>query len=145
MTKGMKNSDKDWYECRIKYRKQMDDGTQKKVTETYVVSAVSVSDAEQILLKEIAPYIEGDSAVTSVKEASFKEIFQNEEELFYLCKVCFLSYDEENGSEKKTSKSILVQADDFKSALANLEAGMKGSGNYEIVSIATTSIIDILC
>lgn len=140
----MKRSDKDWYESRIKYRKQMDDGSQKKVTETYVVSAVSVSDAESILLKEIAPFIEGDSDVTSVKEASYKEILQNEEEKFYLCKVSFLVFDEENGTEKKTSKAILVQADDFKSALANLEKGMKGSEDYEIVSIAETAIIDIL-
>lgn len=140
----MKKSDKEWYECRIKYRKQMEDGTMKKVTEVYVVQAVSVSDADKTLLQEVAGSIESDSAVTSVKEATFKEVFRNESERFYLCKTKQIVYDEESGKEKKSTTPVLVQADDFKQAVRNLEAFMKGSGEYDIASISETAIVDIL-
>ena len=34
-----------WFECKIRYEKTMEDGTQKKVTETYTVDALSFTEA----------------------------------------------------------------------------------------------------
>lgn len=139
------NNNHDWYECRIKYRKEMDDGSVKKITETYLVLAECVSKAEKRLLQDMASMIEGDSVVTSVKEAKFKELFRNDEEKFFQCKISFVSFDEETGAEKKSNQVILVQADDIGSALKNLKAGMKGSmSDFEILSIGVTSIIEII-
>ena len=36
-----------WFECKIAYEKVMDDGLQKKVTENYVVDALSFTEAEK--------------------------------------------------------------------------------------------------
>jgi len=136
---------KEWYECRIKYRKELEDGKKKKVTETYIVSAISVSDAEKIMIGEMSTVIEGEFAVTSVKEANFSEIFRNEEEHFYQCKVSFIVFDDDNGDEKKSNSLILVQADDFDSARKNLQNEMKNTlSDYTIVSIAETSIINVI-
>ena len=75
----------EWYECRVKYEKTLDTGEKKKVTEAYVVKAVSLSDAEKRIIEELKPNIVGEFAATSAKVASFKEIFQSEEDKFYLC------------------------------------------------------------
>lgn len=122
----------------------MDDGSKKKVTDTYLVSALSVSAAEKRMIEEIAAGIEGESSVTAVKLAKYNEMFRNEDERFYLCKTSTIIFDEESGKEKKANQSILVQADNFKKAIRNLESGMKNSEDYEITSISLSPIIDIL-
>lgn len=35
-----------WFECSINYEKMQEDGTQKKVTEPYLVDALSFTEAE---------------------------------------------------------------------------------------------------
>ena len=48
-----------WFECRIKYEKTTEDNMQRKVTETYVVDALSFTEAEQRIMEEISSYISG--------------------------------------------------------------------------------------
>lgn len=134
----------EWYECRVKYEKTLETGEKKKVTETYIVKAVSVSDAESRIIKTMKPNITGEFAVKSAKVATFKEIFKSDEERFYLCKVMFLSFDDDSGTEKKTSHVILVQAEDFSDAKKRLETGMKGTmSDWEIFSITESPVVDI--
>ena len=38
-----------WYECRVKFEKTLENGTQKKVTEVYLVDAMSFTEAENRL------------------------------------------------------------------------------------------------
>ena len=40
-----------WFECKIRYEKTMEDGMQKKVTEAYVVDALSFSEAEERIIE----------------------------------------------------------------------------------------------
>ena len=35
-----------WFECKVKYDKMMENGMQKKVTEPYMVDALSFTEAE---------------------------------------------------------------------------------------------------
>lgn len=35
-----------WFECKIRYEKVMENGMQKKVTESYLVDALSFTEAE---------------------------------------------------------------------------------------------------
>lgn len=136
----MKN---EWYECKVKYQKTLENGQTKKVTETYITAAVSVSDAESRVVKEMAPLINGEFAVIAVKRASFTEIFDSDEERYYQCKVSFTGLTDD-GEEKKQNNIILVQAEDFKDAEKRLEQGMKGTmSDWEICSIAETAIIEV--
>ena len=48
-----------WFECKIRYEKVMEDGLQKKVTEAYVVDALSFSEAEERIIEEMSSYISG--------------------------------------------------------------------------------------
>lgn len=136
--------EKKWFECKVKYQKMLDTGERKTVTELYLVYADSVSDAEQRIIEEMSSFSEGELTVKAVKEASYKEVFQHDEEKFYLCKVAFVTLDEDSGTEKKKASTILVQASDFDTAGKYLKAGMKGTlSDYDILSIAETAILDL--
>ena len=64
-----------FFECKIRYEKTMEDGLQKKVTEQYVVDALSFSEAEKRITEEMSAYISGACEITDVKKAQYKEVF----------------------------------------------------------------------
>jgi hypothetical protein len=64
-----------WFECKIRYEKVQEDGLQKKVTEQYVVNALSFAEAEIRMAKEMSQYISGEFEVTDIKKAPYGEIF----------------------------------------------------------------------
>ena len=59
-----------WFECKIKYEKVMEDGLQKQVTETYVVDALSFTEAEKRIMEEMSSYISGEFTVKDIKSLS---------------------------------------------------------------------------
>lgn len=54
-----------WFECKIRYEKVMENGMNKKVTEPYLVDALSFTEAEARIIEEITPYISGEFTVSS--------------------------------------------------------------------------------
>ena len=81
-----------WFECKIRFEKVMDDGLQKKVNESYVVDALSFSEAEERIIEEMSSYISGEFDVADIKKAAYKEIF--------------FTIDEKTEKEKRSSVSV---------------------------------------
>lgn len=71
----MRSRTAEWFECKIRYEKTMEDGMQKKVTEAYTVDALSFTEAEQRIIEEMSSYISGEFEVADIKKAPYKEIF----------------------------------------------------------------------
>ncbi|MGL4332122.1 MAG: DUF4494 domain-containing protein, partial [Bacteroidales bacterium] len=67
-----------WFECKIRYEKTMENGMLKKVTEPYLVDALSFTEAEARIIKEITPFISGEFTVSDIKRAKISEIFTDE-------------------------------------------------------------------
>ena len=136
-----------WFETKIRYSKMMENGVEKKVTESYLVDALSCTEAEARTLKEMEPYITGEFSISSVKQAKYSEIFLDEADSadrFFKCKVAFVTLDEKTGAEKETSTYMLVQASDLREAIKSLDKGMEGSmADYLIKSVAETKIMDV--
>lgn len=134
-----------WFECKVKYDKMMENGMQKKVSEPYLVDALSFTEAEARIIKEITPYISGEFEVANIKKANYSEIFFDETaDKWFKCKLNFITLDEKSGMEKRTASYMLVQASDFSQALARLIDGMKGTlADYEVASIAETALIEV--
>jgi len=134
-----------WFECKVSYEKMMENGVQKKVTEPYLVDALSFTEAETRMTEEIKPFISGDFTVTDIKRARIAELFFNENgDRYYKFKVFFISLDETSGTERKTAAQMLSQASNIKEAIAVLEDGMKGTlADYVIASVSETSIMDV--
>ena len=118
---------------------------QKKVTEPYLVDALSFTEAEARIIEEIRPFISGEFTVTDIKRARLSELFFNENgDRFYKIKVYFITLDEKSGAEKKTAAQMLAQACTLKEAIAVLEEGMKGTmADYTIASVTETMLMDV--
>jgi hypothetical protein len=135
-----------WYECRLKYEKTLETGNNKKVTEAYLVDAMSFTEAEKRIIEEMTPYIVGEFEVTAVKKERIAELFFDAEggDRWYRCKVMFITLDEKSGTEKKSANTMLVQASDFQAAVKNLYNGMKGTmSDWEINTISETTLLDV--
>ncbi len=134
-----------WFECKIRYDKLQENGAAKKVTEPYLVDALSFTEAEARITEEETPFISGEFSVSAVKRTKIAEIFWNEAgDRWYLVKVAFITIDEKTAAEKKSNSLILVQASDFKNAYDTFIEGMKGTmADYEIVQINETPYMDV--
>lgn len=136
-----------WFECSLKYEKVMENGMNKKVTELYLVDALSITEAEARLIAEMSPFIQGEFQCKGIKEAKYSEIFFSEEESadrYFKCKLLFITLDEKSGNEKTTSIQMLVEAADLRDAVKKLDAGMKGTmADYQIASVSETKIMDV--
>ena len=136
-----------WFECKIKYDKTLENGLTKPVTEPYLVDALSFTEAEARIIEEMTPYLNGEFTVSDIKRAKYSELFFAEDtsaDRWFKCKLTFITLDEKSGAEKKTSTNVLVQASDLRDAVKKLDEGMKGSmADYIISSIAETAIMDV--
>lgn len=56
-----------WFECKVRYDKTQENGTIKKVTEPYLVDALSFTEAEARIIEELTPYISGEFEVAGIK------------------------------------------------------------------------------
>ena len=134
-----------WFECKVSFEKVLENGMQKKVTEPYLVDALSFTEAEARIIEEIRPFISGEFTVTDIKRARLSELFFNENgDRFYKIKVYFITLDEKSGAEKKTAAQMLAQACTLTEAIAVLEEGMKGTmADYTIASVTETMLMDV--
>ena len=129
-----------WFECRIRYEKVMENGMQKKVTEPYLVDALSFTEAEARIIEEMTPFISGEFTVSDIKRVNYSELFPSDDEaddIWFKCKLSFITLDEKSGAEKRTSTYVLVQASDLGRAKKNLDA------EYQVSSVTETAIMDV--
>lgn len=134
-----------WFNVAIKYERTADDGMIVKVTENYLVDALSFTEAEERINEEMKPFISGEFLVSKVSRARIAEIFENENgDGWFRSKVMFISLDEEKGVEKRIATTMMAQASTIKEAIEVIEKGMKGTmADYAIVSVTETNIMDI--
>jgi hypothetical protein len=143
----MRSRTAQWFECKIRYEKTMDDGLQKRVTEQYVVDALSFSEAEERITEEMSSYISGEFDVTDIKIATYKEIFFSDDETadrWYKAKLQFITNDEKTDKEKRSNVNYLVQAGSLLGAVKNIGEVMGGTMiDYVIASVAETQLMDV--
>ena len=139
-----------WIKTSVRFQKRMENGTTKRVTESYLVDALSFAEAEARIIKEVTPYISGEFNVSAVKKSNVQEIFRNKveydcEQKWYKVKVAFITLDEKTMSEKRTIAVYMVQAPDFHNALENFIEGMRKETmeDFVIVGIEETSILNV--
>ena len=135
-----------WFECKVKYQKVDENGKQKGVSELYMVDAVSFTDAESRITKELEDYAGlGEFIVASIKTTNYAEIIPNESgDRWFKCKAVFISFDEKTNKERRTSSNMLVQATDVKDAYEVLSKALSTSiSDFTIPMVQESSIMDI--
>lgn len=136
-----------WFEAKIRYEKTMEDGMPKKVTETYVVDALSFGEAENRIMEEMSSYVSGELEIVDLKIAQYKEIFFADDDLsdkWYKVKMAFITIDEKTDKEKKTSVFYLVNAANISSAIKSVDEIMSGTMiDYLTCNVGETKILDV--
>ncbi len=136
-----------WFEAKVKYMKVSEDGKEKKVNEAYLLDAMSYTEAESRITREMESVVSGDYYISSLKKSNITEVVPSEDETddrWYKAKVAIIDADEVSGKEKSSFQYYLVAASDIKRALENLEKSLSTFVvPYEIASLADTTFMDV--
>jgi len=134
-----------WYECNVKFRKTTENGSQKVVTESYLVDALSYTEAESRINEEMAKYISEEFKVTNIRVTNYSEIHAfDDSNDWFKSKVSLIAYDEETGKERKSNFYLLIQANDPKEAYEGTLQAMKNTmGEFLITSVSQTKIVNV--
>ena len=136
-----------FFEVKIQYQKILENGKEKKVTEQYVVEALSFTEAESRITEEMTPYVDGDFDVVSEKIAPYNEILlsdKSNDDKWFLSKVAFITIDEKTAKEKKHTFRYLVQAATSEIALDYTKEMLShGMSDYSIDSVQDTPTLDV--
>jgi len=134
-----------YFETSVKFRKTDEQGVNKLVTESYIVSALSFSEAESNINEQMKIYVGEYFKVVNIKLTNYSEISAFEDAgIWFKSKISLLYFDEENGKEKKSNIYMLVQANDAKQAYDNTIATLKGTvSDFTIPSVSETKIVEV--
>lgn len=143
----MRSKTAKWFEAKIKYDKTQDDGSLKKVTELYVVDALSFGGAEKEISRDIKSYIRGDFEVKNITPASYGEIFfsdNSKDDKWYKAKLDFVTIDEKTEKEKHSQITYLCEAWSAEQAQKNVDEVMGQTAiDYQVKAIIETKILDV--
>ena len=142
-----------WFTVKVKYTKQLDDGGFKRVSEPYLLAAMTFTDAEARIYEELGSIIRGEFTVTNIARTEYHDIFYYEDaDLWYKCKITYQSEGDGLDSEsdlnpkkaKKVSQNFLVTATSVKEAYERIQESLSTlMVDYQIPSIILTPIVDI--
>ena len=137
-----------WFEVKLRYDKVHEDGYEKKVTESYVVEALSFGEAEKTAIESLGGYVSGEIQVVNINPMKFREVFFNEQEScdrYYKAILQFITIDEQTEREKHTQVYYLVQASSFDNCKDSIRTIMDGTMiDYQIASVSETKVIDVI-
>ena len=94
----------EWFECKVKYDKTMENGLVKTVTEPYLVDAVNFTEAERRFIDEIQPFMTGEFTVTDIRRARLSEVVESidlTDDHWYKARIAYITLDEKKGVEKR--------------------------------------------
>ena len=137
-----------WFTVKVKYTKQSEDGTFKRVSEPYLVAAMTFTDAEARIYEELGSMIRGEFVVTGIARADFHDIFHYDDaDVWYKTKITYEAGGdggEEGAKAKKVSQNFLVTAHSVKDAFDRLRESLGGLMiDYVIPSITISPIVDV--
>jgi hypothetical protein len=132
-----------WMLVSVKYTKQHDDGSFKRVNEPYLIQAESFTDSEARIYAEVGEFIRGEFLVSSIKRYDVNDIFANDESETWFKVV--LEYDSlENEKSKRIKQSFLVSANSVDHADETIRKELKQVlTTFEIKSVVKTQIVDV--
>lgn len=137
----------EYFECKVRYEKLMENGMTKKVSEPYLVEALSFTEAEKRFLEEIEPLMSGEFQVNAVARRKIAELFDTSDsnaDKWFKVKCVFITLDEMTGVEKKSNQIMLVKASDLRDAVKRFDKNMENTlADYEIALVAETPIMDV--
>lgn len=134
-----------YYEAKVKCLKTGQDGFEKKVTDIYLLDAVSYTDAETRIYEIMKETTRSEFIIVSIKKSNITEVISAQDgEWWYKAKISLVSIDEEKGKEVKVSNYILVAGNNINDAQVQLANGLSYMLiPYEVVSVTLSKVVDV--
>lgn len=136
-----------YFESSVKYVKVNEGGREKKVTELYLIDAMSFSETEEKSCKQLSEIVKGDYFIQSLKRSKITEYVESNDEnddRLYKATVKIIDCDD-SGKEKESSIYYLVAAANINKALDNLEKSLSTFVvPYEITKIEDTKFVEVI-
>lgn len=136
-----------WFECKVRYEKTQEDGSEKMVNELYVVDALSFTEAEASIIDNMQVYVSGQFKVANINPTNYNEIFFSDiddDDLWFKARLAFITIDEKSNNEKRTYVNYLIQAKCIERAKRYVDEVMgKTMIDYELKSLSETKIFDV--
>lgn len=119
-------------------------GKEKKVSEQYLVDAVSFIEAEIKVNGYLGEETGNYFSVVSIKKSNIEELLKGEEEKYYLSKIEFKEIDDK-GKVKTAKTSIMLTADTPDAALLKVkEHTSDWQTDNELIALQETAILDFI-
>ena len=134
-----------WFTVKVKYTKQLDNGALKRVSEPYLLAAMTFTDAEARIYEELGAVIRGEFNVTGIAKTEIHDIFAYDDaDVWYKCKVRYDNLDADTEKTQKVNQNFLVSASSVKEAFERIEDSLSTMMvDFEIPSIMVSPIVEI--
>lgn len=133
-----------WFETKLRYERIQENGTIKRVTEPYLVDALSFTEAEARITEEMAPLISGGFTVSAVKRDNICEVIDDGAgDRWYRVRAMFISVNEKTGADKKAPHDFIVRAYGLEDAISNFKSNVTLLVDYELYRVEETPIMDV--
>jgi hypothetical protein len=135
-----------WFESKVKYMKVSESGKENMVTENFLLDAVSFTDAETRMIKQMQEMVKkGEFSVIDIKKSKIAEVFPFDDgEWWFKVTINLVTIDEEAGREKKLRTYYLIMADDINEVLKRLDESLSYLViPYVVTAVAVSTIVDV--
>ena len=95
-----------WFEAKVKYVKVGEDGKEKKMSELYLLDAMSYTEAESRITENLREMIQGDFYIVGLKKSNITELVESNDgndDKWFKAKVAIIDADQISGKENRTS------------------------------------------
>ncbi|MBT3382128.1 MAG: DUF4494 domain-containing protein [Prolixibacteraceae bacterium] len=135
-----------WFESKVKYMKVSESGNEQMITENFLLDAVSYTDAETRIIRQMQQTVKGgEFGIVDIKKSRIAEVFPYDiGEWWFKATINLVTVDEDAGKEKKLRTYYLVMADDIKEALGRLDESLSYLViPYVVSALAVSTIVDV--
>lgn len=138
---------KNWFEVKIRYKKNGYGGKEKIVSESYLLDAVSFTEAEKRTFEAMKVNLSSNIGmkIDAIKKSRLVEVFPFDDgEYWFKITVLMILYDEKSGQEQKTKEAYLLMADDIQEGLNRMKHSLDMElVPYVVTAISVSNILDV--
>jgi hypothetical protein len=134
-----------WFTVKVKYTKELENGTFKRVSEPYLVAAMTFTDAEARIYEELGSIIRGEFIVVGISRTELHDIFlYDDADVWYKAKVTYESEAGEEEKAKRVTQNFLVSAHSVKDAYDRIRESLSTYlVDFQIPAIIVSPIVEI--
>lgn len=140
---------KKYFQTKVKYTIQKEDGTFKKVTNQILIESDSFTLTEAIVTKELEKVVKGGFSILEIKRFEVEEIIVDQELIddlpfFFIVKGQFSSMNDDGEPSKKVSVKYLVQQASVEQASKIIMERNIDLAYFEVTSCVMSPLQDVI-